>query len=62
MCNFANVEIVFLSIQNNTSINILSIHLNGSSSIIRSINYFISIINVNSNKIIYLNNLYLYNY
>lgn len=50
-----------LSIQNNTSINIiiLSIHLNGLSSIIRSINFSISIININSNKI-YLNNLSLY--
>lgn len=50
-----------LSTQNSVSINIviLSIHLNGLSSIIRSINFLISITNINSNKI-NLNNLTLY--
>lgn len=50
-----------LSTQNSVSINIviLSIHLNGLSSILRSINFLISITNINSNKI-NLNNLTLY--
>ena len=50
-----------LSIQNSSSINLIifSLHLNGLSSIIRSINFTISIININSNKI-FLDNLTLY--
>lgn len=50
-----------LSIQNGIAINIiiLSLHLNGLSSILRSINFTISIININSNKI-FINNLSLY--
>nr|QEN73934.1 cytochrome c oxidase subunit 1 [Ceroplastes japonicus] len=50
-----------LSIQNSTSINmtILSLHLNGISSILSSMNFIISMLNMNSNKM-FLNNLSLY--
>nr|YP_010388109.1 cytochrome c oxidase subunit I [Aclerda takahashii]UPO69093.1 cytochrome c oxidase subunit 1 [Aclerda takahashii] len=50
-----------LSIQNYTSINmvILSIHLNGLSSILSSMNFLISMISMNPNKL-FLNNLSLY--
>nr|YP_010164122.1 cytochrome c oxidase subunit I [Didesmococcus koreanus]QRK27450.1 cytochrome c oxidase subunit I [Didesmococcus koreanus] len=50
-----------LSVQNSSSINmvILSIHLNGLSSLMSSMNFMISMINMNSNKM-NLNNLSLY--